>query len=73
MMAARGLSRRAAEAIVEGCDVDTVGNDCAWPLFCQSRGFVLDYPEADELAYQTSADYAADAEDSATRIRCPGP
>ena len=63
MMAARGLSRRAAEAIVEGCDVDTVGNDCAWPPFCQSRGFVLDYLEADGLTYRTSADYAADAED----------
>ena len=63
MMAARGLSRRAAQAIVEGCDVDTVGNDCAWPLFCQSRGFVLDYLEADGLTYRTNADYAADAED----------
>ncbi len=63
MMAARGLSRRAAEAIVEDCDVDTIGNDCAWPLFCQSRGFVLDYLEADGLTYRTNADYAADAED----------
>ncbi|CAA9438237.1 MAG: hypothetical protein AVDCRST_MAG22-3851 [uncultured Rubrobacteraceae bacterium] len=63
MMAARGLSRRAAEAIVNGCDVDTIGNDCAWPLFCQSRGFVLDYLEADGLTYQTNADYAAGAED----------
>ncbi len=63
MMAARGLSRRAAETIVEDCDVDTIGNDCAWPLFCQSRGFVLDYLEADGLTYRTNADYAADAED----------
>jgi len=63
MMAARGLSRRAAEAIVEDCDVDTIGNDCAWPLFCQSRGFVLDYQEADGLTCRTNADYAADAED----------
>jgi hypothetical protein len=63
MMAARGLSRRAAEAIVEGCNVDTIGNDCAWPLFCQSRGFTLDYLEANGLTYRTNPDYAADAED----------
>lgn len=63
MMAARGLSRRAAEAIVEGCNVDTIGNDCAWPLFCQSRGFTLTYLEADGLTYRTNPCYAADAED----------
>ena len=63
MMAARGLSRRAVEAIVEGCDVDTIGNDCAWPLFCQRRGFTLDYIEADGLTYRTNPDYAADVED----------
>jgi hypothetical protein len=63
MMAARGLSRRAAEAIVEDCDVDTIGNDCAWPLFCQSRGFTLGYLEADGLTYRTNPDYAADVED----------
>ena len=61
MMAARGLSRRAARAIVEGCDVDTIGSDCAWPLFCQSRGLSLDYLEADGLTYRTNADYAAGA------------
>ncbi len=63
MMAGRGLSRRAAEAIVKGCDVDTIGNDCAWPLFCGSRGLTLDYLEADGLTYRTQSDYAADAED----------
>ena len=62
-MAARGLSRRAAEAIVKGCSVDTIGNDCAWPLFCESRGLTLDYLEADGLTYRTESDYAADAED----------
>ena len=63
MMAARGLSRRAAEAIVRDCGVDTIGNDCAWPLFCESRGFTLDYLEADGLTYRTERDYAADVED----------
>jgi hypothetical protein len=63
MMAARGLSRRAAEAIVEDCDVDTIGNDCAWPLFCQNRGFILDYLEANGLTYRTNPDYAADVDD----------
>ena len=63
-MAARGISLRAARAIVEGCRVDSIGNDCAWPLFCQSRGFALDYFEAEGLTYRTNPDYAADAEDA---------
>jgi hypothetical protein len=58
MMAARGLSRRAAEAIVRDCHVDTYGNDCEWPLFCAARGFSLDYVEAEGLTYLTNADYA---------------
>lgn len=67
MMAARGLSRRAAQAVVEDCNVDTIGTDCAWPLFCQSRGFTLDYLEADGLTYRTNPDYAADAGDRSDR------
>ena len=63
MMAARGLSRRAAEAIVEGCEVDTIGNDCAWPLFCLRRGLTLDYMETEGLTYLTNRDYAAGVED----------
>ncbi len=64
MMAARSLSRRAAGAIVDGCTVDTIGNDVAWPLFCEARGFSVGYVAADGLTYRTNADYAVDRPDA---------
>ncbi len=67
MMAARSFSRQAAEAIVDGSRVDTVGNDVAWPLFCEARGLTVGYAEAEGLTYRTNVDYAAnlvDARDS---------
>jgi hypothetical protein len=64
MMAARSFSRRAAEAIVEGCSVDTIGNDAAWPLFCEVRGLSVGYVEAEGLTYCTNADYASDLVDT---------
>jgi hypothetical protein len=64
MMAARGLSRHAAAMIVEQCAVDTIGNDAAWPLFCEERGFSVGYVEAEGLTYQTNADYAHNLDDS---------
>jgi hypothetical protein len=70
MMAARSFSRRAAGAIVEGCSVDSIGNDVAWPLFCEARGLSVGYAEAEGLTYRTNADYAsdlADARDGAPR------
>lgn len=67
MMAARGLSHRAAELIVDKCDIDTVGNDVAWPLFCRQRGFSLGYVEADGLTYRTNAGYTHDIEDAQDR------
>src|SRR5439155_8292894 len=33
--AARGLSRRAAQAIVAGCPDDKISTDVSWPLFIQ--------------------------------------
>ena len=64
MMAARSFSRRAAEAIVEGCSVDSIGNDAAWPLFCEARGLSVGYVEAEGLTYRTNADYASDLVDT---------
>jgi hypothetical protein len=77
MMAARSLSRAAATAIVDGCDVDTIGNDVAWPLFAEARGFSVGHLEAEGLTYLTNIDYAKDVEDArdadprawATRVR----
>jgi hypothetical protein len=64
LMAARGLSRGAAEVIVQYSTIDTIGNDVEWPLLCHSRGFSLQYVEAEGLIYKTNIDYALDREDS---------
>jgi hypothetical protein len=64
MMAARSFSRRAAEAIVADCTVDTVGNDGAWPLFCETRRLSVGYVQAEGLTYRTNVDYASDLVDA---------
>lgn len=64
MMAARSLSSRAARLIVNGCAVDSIGNDVAWPLLCESEGLSLGYLEAEGLTYRTNVDYAEDRADS---------
>lgn len=52
--ASRGLSRRAAEAIVASCHDDTIGNDCSWPLYLQRlNGLTLSYMEAEGLEFET--------------------
>jgi hypothetical protein len=63
MIAARGLSRRAAELIVRECEVDTLGNDVAWPLLVERDGLTLGYAQADGLTYETNTVYAANATD----------
>ena len=64
MMAARSFSRRGAEAIVDSCSVDSIGNDVAWPLFCEARGLSVGYAEAEGLTYRTNVDYASDLVDA---------
>jgi hypothetical protein len=64
MMAARSFSRRAAEAIVNGCAIDSIGNDVAWPLFCEAQGLSVGYVEAEGLTYRTNVDYATDLVDA---------
>jgi hypothetical protein len=53
MSAARGLSRRAAELIVERSRDDTVGSDCSWPLLCRAAGLRLGYLETEGLEFET--------------------
>ncbi len=53
-----------SEAIVDGCTVDSVGNDVAWPLFCEARGLAVGYVQAEGLAYCTNVDYVADLVDA---------
>jgi hypothetical protein len=64
MMAARSFSRQAAEPIVEGCSADSIGNDVAWPLFCETRELSVGYVEAEGLTYRTNVDYASDLVDA---------
>jgi hypothetical protein len=56
--ASRGLSRRAADAIVAGCPDDSIGNDCSWPLYLQQmQGFTLGYAECEGLEFETPDRY----------------
>jgi hypothetical protein len=56
--AARGISRRAAAAILEGCAEESIGTDVAWPLFLQRRGgFTLGYHAAEGLEFETADRY----------------
>jgi hypothetical protein len=51
---ARGLSRRAAEAIVSGCLDDQISNDVTWPLcLLQMGGFTLGTIETEGLEFET--------------------
>lgn len=57
--AARGLSRRAAAAIVAGCPDDSLGVDTTWPLFLrQQDGFSLAYVETEGLEFETADRHA---------------
>lgn len=52
--ASRGLSRRAAVLIVDGCDEPTIGNDGVWPLFlARQPGIVVGYARTEGLEWET--------------------
>lgn len=57
--AARGLSRRAAAAIFDGCPERSIGTDVAWPLYLQREGgFTLGYVATEGLEFETADRYA---------------
>jgi hypothetical protein len=57
--AARGISRRAAAAILAGCDEQSIGTDVAWPLFLQRcGGFTIGYCATEGLEFETADRYA---------------
>lgn len=57
--AARGLSRRAALALLEGCPDRSLGTDVSWPLFLQrAGGFGLGYRATEGLEFETADRYA---------------
>jgi len=56
--ASRGISRRAAMAILDGCHEQSVGTDVAWPLFLQRRGdFTIGYCPTEGLEFETADRY----------------
>jgi hypothetical protein len=56
--AARGISRRAAAAILAGCHEPSVGTDVAWPLFLQRQdSFTIGYCAAEGLEFETADRY----------------
>jgi hypothetical protein len=57
-IAVRGMSRGAAQLIVDECDEDTIANDVAWPLFAESRGLSLAYRES-RLPYENHSWFAS--------------
>jgi hypothetical protein len=59
--ASRGLSRRAAERLVEGCDEPSVGNDGVWPLFLRQGGDLhIGYLAMEGLEWETPDRYGAE-------------
>jgi len=57
--AARGISRRAATALLQGCSEQSIGTDIAWPLFLsRAGGFTLGYLATEGLEFETADRYA---------------
>lgn len=57
-IAVRGMSRAAAQLIVDECDEDTIATDVAWPLFLEARGCTLAYRES-RLPYENHTWFAS--------------
>jgi hypothetical protein len=59
--AARGLSRRAVEAILRDCPEEGIGTDVAWPLFLQrAGGFDMHYIATEGLEFETPDRFPAE-------------
>lgn len=53
--AARGISRRAATAILDACPDETIGTDVSWTLFLQRTGlYAIGAVETEGLEYETA-------------------
>jgi hypothetical protein len=59
--AARGLSRRAAAAILAGCPDESIGTDVSWPLFIECiGGLALGYIATEGLEFETADRYVGE-------------
>jgi len=56
--AARGMSRAAAQAIIDDCPDDSIGVDASWPLFLQQRGdYTMTALETEGLEFETATQH----------------
>ena len=70
MSGVRGMSLAAAEAIVDGCREDSIGNDTAWPMFVLRSGRLrAGYHESAALRYEDTAQFAEPGDVDAWRRR----
>jgi hypothetical protein len=59
--AARGLSRWAAQAILDGCPDEAISTDVSWPLFLRRQGgFTFGYLETEGLEFETADRHGAE-------------
>jgi len=63
MVGARGMSRRAAEAILQGCFDEGISTDVSWPLYLHSiGGYSLGYIGVEGLEFETGASCSEEIE-----------
>jgi hypothetical protein len=60
---ARGLSRRAVETILAGCQDENLSNDVSWPLFLRAQGgFSFCHIHTEGLEFETTDRYKTEVE-----------
>ena len=65
MIGARGLSRRAALAIVSGSDDNEISVDVTWPLYLRALGgYSLAYFPTEGIEFETQDRYGEDLENA---------
>lgn len=58
---ARGISRRAAQSILAGCDDQYISTDATWPLHLMAQGgFTFGYLETEGMEFETADRYPAE-------------
>ena len=65
MAGARGISRRAAQAILNGCSDEEISVDVSWPLYLQSLGgYTLGYLATEGMEFETQDRYPQEVADA---------
>jgi len=65
MAGARGLSCRAAQAILDGCRDEEISVDVSWPLYLQSLGgYTLGYLATEGMEFETQDRYSQEVVDA---------